>query len=254
MAKQLESTTMIQRGSGVAIWRQIEQNMEEDIRRGAYKPGERLPTETELAGRFEVNRHTIRRAVAALEVRGLVRVEQGRGIFLQDYAINYTVGKRTRFSENLRRQQRSGGAVLLRSLILPATQQVAQGLGLEAGALVLQLDTLREVEGRIVGYASHFFEAKRFADLASVFAETGSITEALKQYGIADYQRRDSKISARLPDSTVAKHLQQPKSQPILYVEAVNVDMDGKPIEYGIARYAGDAVQLIVNQEDSMLI
>ena len=60
----------LSRGSGVALWRQIASQIEEDIAARHFPPGGRLPTEQELATRFEVNRHTLRRAVAALEDKG----------------------------------------------------------------------------------------------------------------------------------------------------------------------------------------
>jgi GntR family phosphonate transport system transcriptional regulator len=244
--KTAKGESMIQRGMGVAIWRQIEQSIEADIGRDVYKPGDRLPTEADYAVRFEVNRHTVRRAIAALESRGLVRVEQGRGIFLQDYALHYNVSRRTRFSENLRQQQLSGHMRLLRALTLPATAKVAQALCMTEGQPVLQLDTLRLVEGRPVSMVSHYFPAERFMGLADWVGETGSITAALARFGVHDYERLESRITARLPDTELARLLQQPRTQPVLYVESVNVDAAGVPIEFGMARFAGDAVQLVV--------
>ena len=99
--------TPLQRGSGVAVWRQIAHRLEDDLRVGRLKAGTRLPTEVELAARFTVNRHTVRRAIADLVARGLVRVEQGRGTFLQDLVIDYPLRRRTSFSANLLAQDRA---------------------------------------------------------------------------------------------------------------------------------------------------
>ena len=54
---------MLERGKGVAVWRQIEQQIADDIARGVFAEGSRLPTEPALAERFGVNRHTLRRAM-----------------------------------------------------------------------------------------------------------------------------------------------------------------------------------------------
>src|SRR5580704_3210773 len=96
----------IERGAGVALWRQIEERLQAEIAGGAVMPGARLPTEHDLAARFQVNRHTVRRALAGLVQRGLVRVEQGRGAFVQEDVIDYALGKRTRFTENILRHRR----------------------------------------------------------------------------------------------------------------------------------------------------
>ena len=61
-----------------AIIHQIEQL----ILRGVLHPGERLPSERELATRFEVSRPTLRDALAELETRGLVVTRPGAGAFV----------------------------------------------------------------------------------------------------------------------------------------------------------------------------
>ncbi|HVD00048.1 MAG TPA: FadR/GntR family transcriptional regulator [Candidatus Dormibacteraeota bacterium] len=50
---------------------------------GAYKPGDRLPTESELARRFGVGRNTLREAVGQLEMLGVIEVLQGGGTFVR---------------------------------------------------------------------------------------------------------------------------------------------------------------------------
>ena len=88
---------------GVTRWRQIAETLSEDVAEARFADG-RLPTEPELATRFGVNRHTVRRAVGVLADQGLVRVEQGRGTFVASGHIDYLVGRRTRFSANLQRE------------------------------------------------------------------------------------------------------------------------------------------------------
>src|SRR3546814_19263533 len=90
--------TMVERGSGVAVWRQIGELLADEIRNKLYAPGERLPPEPELAAKFSVNLHTIRRAMGELEQSGLVSIDQGRGTFVQEHATAYAIGQRTRFS------------------------------------------------------------------------------------------------------------------------------------------------------------
>jgi GntR family transcriptional regulator, phosphonate transport system regulatory protein len=83
---------------GVTLWRRIADDFERAISTGVYRTGERLPAETEIAGRFGVNRHTVRRALAALAERGLVRAERGSGTFVEMRRLAYPIGARTRFS------------------------------------------------------------------------------------------------------------------------------------------------------------
>ncbi|HEX4260713.1 MAG TPA: GntR family transcriptional regulator, partial [Acetobacteraceae bacterium] len=91
---------------GIAVWRRIADTLRGEIGGGAAAPGARLPTEAQLAARFAVNRHTIRRAMEDLARSGLVRVERGRGAFVSEDVLDYTVAPRTRFSEWIRRNNK----------------------------------------------------------------------------------------------------------------------------------------------------
>src|SRR2546430_17300301 len=65
--------------SGVALWRQVADGIERGIADGRFAAGERLPGETEIAETYRVNRHTVRRALAAIARRGPGRAQGGRG-------------------------------------------------------------------------------------------------------------------------------------------------------------------------------
>ena len=90
------------RRSGVTVWRQIAETLSAEIRDGRFAEG-RLPSEGELAARVRVNRHTLRQAVQSLQDQGLVRIERGRGMFVQRELLDYPLARRTRFSETVRR-------------------------------------------------------------------------------------------------------------------------------------------------------
>lgn len=236
---------MIERGRGIALWRQIERQLADDITMGLYPGGSRLPTEPELAERFGVNRHTLRRAIAALAEQGLVRVEQGRGSFVQEDLVDYMIGRRTRFSEIISSLDRTPSGRLLRAYETPADSQIAKELGLKAKTLCIFLQTLNEVDGQPVSVGTSYFPAKRFPQLIPVYSETRSITRALEHHGVGDYVRRTTRVTARMPDVDDAAHLRQSRSRPILVVESINVDREGVPVQYGVGHFASDRIQLV---------
>ena len=106
----------LSRGEGLAAWRQIADGLEADMAAGRLLPGDRLPAEAELARRFGVNRHTVRRALAVLASRGLVRATQGRGTFVEAKPLAYPIGPRTRFSEAVARTGREAWGDLIGSI------------------------------------------------------------------------------------------------------------------------------------------
>ena len=90
---------------GTALWLQIEATLSQEIL-GHQLTG-RLPNEQALAERFQVNRHTVRQAIQSLQHKGLVRIERGRGTFVQEDMIAYRLGKTSRFSHSLAGSARS---------------------------------------------------------------------------------------------------------------------------------------------------
>ncbi len=235
----------LERGQGVALWRQIEHRIAEEIARGAFGGGAKLPTESVLAARFGVNRHTLRQAMAALAERGLVRIEQGRGTFVQDNVIDYLIGKRTRFSEIISRQNRQATGYLLRSARIEADEEIARELGIRRRTPCLYLETFHEVDGQALSMNSGFFPARRFPDLIAVYERTRSITKAFAEHGLDDYRRKITRVTARMPTDEEATQLRQARNRPILAVESVNVDQSGAPVQFSRTRFAADRTQLI---------
>jgi GntR family transcriptional regulator, phosphonate transport system regulatory protein len=239
----------VERGAGVAVWRQIARRLERDLRAGNLDAGARLPTEAELAVRFAVNRHTVRRAVADLAARGLVRVEQGRGTFLQDLVIDYPLRRRTSFSANLLAQGREPSQEMLGVVEVAADAEIARRLGLRRGARVVSGAGSGLADGVPVSYGRSWFPAARFPGLADRLRRQSSISMVLAGYGLADYRREVTRVLARLPSAEEAARLKQPASEPVLVTEAIDVDPEGRAIRYGATCFAGARVQLIVAPE-----
>jgi len=65
------------------LYQQIARTIAASIEDGRYAPGDRLPSERELADDFSVSRPTIRDAMIALEFQGLVEARQGSGVYVK---------------------------------------------------------------------------------------------------------------------------------------------------------------------------
>ena len=69
---------------GRKLYQQVAASVAEAIQRGDFQPGQRIPSERELADEYKVSRPTVREAMIALEVIGIVRSRHGSGIFVVD--------------------------------------------------------------------------------------------------------------------------------------------------------------------------
>ncbi|SEA76603.1 phosphonate metabolism transcriptional regulator PhnF [Rubrimonas cliftonensis] len=230
----------------MAIWRKIHETLRGEITEGLYKTGDRLPTEKELSERFGVNRHTVRRALAEMTAEGAISVRRGSGAYVAEGVVDYRLGQRVRFSQNVTELGRTPAHRLVRSEARAPDDREAEHLRLRPGAEVLVLEMVSEVDGLPVLYAAHSFPAARFPRLAQDFDETRSITASLRRYGVIDYTREWTRITARSPSRKVAAQLRQIESQPVLRVEALNLDMSGEPIEHAVGWWASARTQFVV--------
>ena len=231
---------------GISAWKQISDDIETSIKSNTWKPGDKLPTEMELAKAYRVNRHTIRRSVHELVEKGLVSVEQGRGMFIPDYVLDYKLAKRTRFSEVVSSQNKFPGGRALSGEVIKANKKVSEALTMPFEAKVCLLRTIRELDGVPIVLAAHYFSALRFPDFLERFEEFKSVSKTLDSYGLGNYERQSTNISARMPNSEEIASLKQPANRPVLITESVNVDSFGEPIEFGISAFSADRTNLIV--------
>jgi GntR family phosphonate transport system transcriptional regulator len=247
MTLPMQPALPIERRTGITIWRQIEQALRSDILSGQLQ--HRLPNEAALAERFNVNRHTVRQAVKSLADDGLVDIRHGSGTFVCDDMLDYQVGRRSRLAHSVAGARRIGTSRVLSWNAMPATQEIAQLLDLATGADVLCIESLDLVDNKIIGVCSQYFPLPRFAGLGALYAHSGVTHLALAQFGVWQFQRRMSRVTARVPDKQLAQQLGQSVSLPILHVDTVYVDGDGVAIEYGISRFCSAAVQVVIEPD-----
>jgi GntR family phosphonate transport system transcriptional regulator len=212
---------------------------------GEMIPGDRLPSEARLAEQFAVNKNTVRRALSELVAQGILRVENGRGSFVAESALRYAIRPETRFWENIVREGRAPSVDYRGSGVMVATPRVSAALELASGSNVVFIDSLGRADGKPIVLARHFFEADRFCDLPALCEEKGSIRAALRSLGIKD-ERKTVVVAAHVPTPEESELLDLPWPEPVIEVESIYCDQGGRPIDFGVARYASSKVRLDV--------
>jgi len=232
--------------AGVALWRQIADDLERAIVQGELSPGMRLPSEIAIATRFAVNRHTVRRALAELTERRLVRAERGSGTYVETSRLPYPISAHTRFSEIVGAAGRKPGGRLVGHAIEPAAAHVARGLAIAPGAQVVRLDILRSIDRKPVSIGTTWLPFSRAPKAAAHYRKTRSITRALQLSGIGDYRRDVTRVSAAIVEAADAAQLRLIPGRALIVVEAVDVTDDGQPILMTRGRFAADRIELVI--------
>ncbi|MBI1338936.1 phosphonate metabolism transcriptional regulator PhnF [bacterium] len=237
-------------GAEKPLWRGIADRLEERIARRELSPGDKLPTEADLAREHMVNRHTVRRALVELQAKGVVETSQGRGSFVRRQTLVMRIRRRTRFKDNMRHAGADYRHVVNHTEVGPADAAIAEGLGLRIGAPVVTVERTAYVGGEAIGIGRHHFSHARLPSFIEMYRTRGSITETLRDCGVPDYVRARTTVISRLPTAAEAAHFNMPRHIPLLITRSVNHDMLGEPVEYGESRFAADRIELRMDFDD----
>ncbi len=97
---------MLHKNGAIPLYLQLENLLKESILTGEYKQNELIPSETELCKKFDINRGTVRNAIANLVDSGLIRKEHGRGSFVCLREVNSSIWNFGGFTDYLRKKNK----------------------------------------------------------------------------------------------------------------------------------------------------
>lgn len=241
-----QPSSLYARRGASSLWRIVVDAVRKDIIGGRYKPGERLPTETELAASFGIHRNTVRRAFSVLKERGYVRIEQGRGTFVKERLVPSRLGPRTRLTAALRDMQRNGERRFVGSARVRVDKDLARDLRVPQAQFARRVDTLMMIDGIAASITSNYFPLPRFEGIEAFIERSGSLTESWKHFGVLDYRRFETRISAGLLSQADSQLLVLARRQPVILMTNINVDVEGIPIVVSKARMAPQQMEIVI--------
>ena len=231
------------------VWRDIATTLTEEISAGHYRPGDKLPTEAQLAARFGVNRHTVRRALSDLSEQGLTHARRGSGVFVLAEPTDYPLGKRVRFHQNLSDAGRMPTKRILAIQTRPSDAEEAEALQISPRETVHVYEGLSLSDDVPVALFRSVFPAERLPKMDEYLQRFKSVTKALLAAGVSDYTRASTRLTAKTASATQALQLSISEGAPILRTVGINVDTHGTPVEFGHTWFVGDRITLLVDDQ-----
>jgi GntR family transcriptional regulator len=197
--------------------------------------GERLPSEHELAARYDISRVTARAVLQELERRHLVRRARGSGTFVArriDFPI--TSDAPPSWSEAVRR----GGGVpetkVVGVKLIRAQADVREHLELGPSATVVELRRLGFVDGILATFVQTYLPSTLSPDLRERVSFGGSLYQTMHVLGLEPV-RLWSAAELEIAPADIASILKLEGRPPIWRTEGCVIDVpSGRKIEYGI--------------------
>jgi GntR family transcriptional regulator len=249
-------------------YQQIAAELRDQIGRGALPPGERLPSEPDLAARYGASRNTVRLAIAVLTNQGLVESRQGLGTFVHEPARPFTaLLSRVKAPPTERHAHAAhpvvspttltGGATpgtpagddsqLSRLIVetMPASPSVADKLAVEVGAAVVVRRSqyvIGDVPWQLINsyYPGDVAEGTALQQAGEIPAGSISLLAELghPQLGFVD------EVGTRMPDTREFEFFRLASGTPVLVVSRTSYGAR-RPIRLTRYIYRGDRVKLL---------
>jgi GntR family transcriptional regulator len=219
----------------------LAQELRARIHAGEWRPGERMPSEPELARRQTVSRSSMRAAITLLEEEGYVSRRQGSGTYVTHRpALRHDLGRNSGVSSLIASTGLRPGTVEASSGEVPAPARVAEALGVGEGEPVSTLRRVRTADGRRVVDVTDWCRIDHIAPEELPAIPEGSIYAALAardlavDHGVAD-------LTPRNADGDLARRLDVPRGTLLLTIDQIDRTADGVAVLVSREHHLADA-------------
>ncbi|MFJ4999988.1 GntR family transcriptional regulator [Microbacterium sp. NPDC088619] len=227
-----------------AVYTQIADDLRAQIATGTLRPGDDVPTESELAERWHTSRGPIRNALAALRSEGLIETGRGRPARVVSRKASQAVDVSVPFTRWARDLGVTPGAQT-QELSLRRAGDRAELLGVSPDDTIVSVVRLRLLDGRPTMLERLFYTEAVGRRLLDVDTDAISITEYLGSVG-HPIVGLEHQIDAVAADEQDAALLRVPMGTPILRLSRISRDASGRIFEASEDRYLSEVVRFTV--------
>jgi GntR family transcriptional regulator len=206
-------------------------------------PGTAIPTERELAVRFDTSRTTVRQALSELVVDGRLERTQGRGTFVAEPKV-VQVRQLTSYSDDLRQQGKNPTSTVLSVTREAASDAVAAHLDLQPGDVVHRVERLCGVAGEPLAHEVAWLPGP-LARLRQELERRGSLYQTMREaYGMT-LSRAEDTVETALAGPLDAQLLAVDVGLPMLLIHRTGFDAAGRPVEWTRSVFRGDRFRFV---------
>lgn len=208
------------------------------------KPGDKLPSEVDIATVLGVSRMTLRQALSSIEAKGLIDRRRGRfgGNFVAAPRFEFDHASLPGFTEQMRRIHVEAGARVVSATTRRATADVRQRLGLRSGGQVHEIVRARSANGESIVLEEAYLPAAIFPGMLAADL-TGSLYAIMREYDAAPFSA-DEEIEATPATEQHAEILGIDAGSPLLLITRTSFAAGGVAVEFSRDYHRADRARI----------
>lgn len=222
---------------------QLANIMRRQIAAGVYRPGDRLPSETELCQRYQLSRMTVRRGIDILADQGVVITSQGRGTFVKPWALGAATFHLQQL-QSIFSDQDQAVVKLLEARILRADARIARKLAIVAGDRVIYIRRLLYLKGEPAIYHREYLIYDPARPIVETEMETTSLRGFFDGSDGRGLKRGELSVEVAMLDEQEMILLSSPLPAAFL-LEHVFYDFDDRPASWGMFLCRSDRLRFV---------
>ncbi|HEV2617240.1 MAG TPA: GntR family transcriptional regulator [Candidatus Acidoferrales bacterium] len=235
----------LDRQSVVPLYYQIQQHLLGQVRSGALKSGQPVPSEQEISARLGVSRMTARQALKSLCELGVAYSQRGKGTFVSAIKLEKDFRRVLSFSEEMQKRGARPRSKVLSFEISPASVETAEALHISPADKVIRLRRIRMANSLALGIECSHIPAGLCPDLVENFDPRTSLYRTLaSRYGI-EIAITDEVAEAGLAKAEEARLLRIAKGSPVFLFTRTSYVHSGKPVEFVKSIYRADRYKIV---------
>ena len=228
---------------GIPRHTQITRWLRDQIETGEYGLDDKLPSENELAKKFDVSRVTIRRALQSLENDEIIYRCQGLGSFVKDDRTPHKLVRLTDFNEDMAKAGLDASSKVTLFESVDAPQWLGDILNVESGNKVIRIDRLRLGDGEPIAFDSTWLPILYGQLLNKDALQESTIYKQLEENYDIPVIRGCYRMSAELANEELAGHLNVPVRSALFLIDRISFTIGEKPVYYQKRYYRNDRVK-----------
>jgi len=230
----------------IPLYYQLVNIIKRNITAGTLKPGDVLPSESEMCKSFDISRSTVRQAVSMLEDEGLVVRKQGRGTYVAQPKVHRKTQNLYSFTSEISSLGQRPSSRLVEYEVMEPTPDIVKMLELDDPTTpVYKFSRIRYMDDEALILETSFYPQYLYPELTRPMVEKNSFYALLVQRGIIPTEAVDS-YEAVVLNRREAEILGCRPGSSAFAVQRVTRMADGKPCEFTQSLIRGDRVKLDV--------